>query len=280
MTALSLEVEKRPAPPAQRSRGRASLRVKRGPGGTSRIADLFQQGCARIRLPRPLFGSEDPLEAITVNTSGGLTGGDRLGWDVHVEASASASVTGQACERLYRAPEGVARVTVDLRVEEGATLLWWPQETILFDHCALERELDAVVAASGRLLVVEAFLFGRAAMGERMERANLRDRWTIRRPDGALVHAERLRIEGEADLRGPAAMGGAGAAASLLLVAPDAERHLAKTRAILGPHGAASCWGGRLLARITAPGGYALRRRLVPLAALLAGRPVPRGWEP
>ena len=271
------------APPAvisaQRSRGIGRLAVAAGPGGTSRLADLAQSGCARLRLPRAPFGSAAPLQAVAINTGGGLTGGDRLDWTVEVGTGAAASVTSQACERIYRAVTGTAQVDIRLDLAPASTLLWWPQETIVFDGGALSRRLEATVAEDARLLVVEAMLFGRAAMGERMERAALRDRWNVDRPDGRLLHAERLRIDGARDLDGPAATRGGRAVATLLLVAPDAGRHLDEARALLGERGAASCWGGRLLARIIAEDGYALRRRLVPLAALLAGRDVPRGWH-
>ena len=264
--------------PAQRSYGAGTLAVRAGPGGTNRLADLAQSGCARLRLPRPPHGSTRPLEAVAINTSGGLTGGDRLAWNVRAEAGAAASLTSQGCERIYRSAGGSAEVSIALDVEAGATLLWWPQETIVFDGGALARRLDAVVAPGATLLVVEAMLFGRAAMGERMERADLRDAWNVRRPDGTLVHAERLRLRGAGDLEEPASTNGAHAVATLLLVSPDAESRLEDARAVLGPEGCVSCWGGRLLARIVAENGYRLRRSLVPLAALLGGRDVPRGW--
>lgn len=270
---------------AQRSFGEGWLGVARGSDGSSRLSDLRQSGCARLRLPRlrSVRPSNRLLDAVAINTGGGLTGGDRLHWRVDVGAGATASVTSQACERLYRAHEGHAQVHIDLVVEAGGTLLWWPQETIAFDGAAMRRRLEARVDEGATLLVVEAMQLGRAAMGETVKQASLRDRWHVRNGASALIHAEALRIDGARDLNGPAGTGGRTAFATVLLVAPDAARHLAEARAILGPDGAASCWEAcsseRLLARIAAPSSYALRRRLVPLAALLAGRDVPRGWS-
>jgi urease accessory protein len=49
--------------------GQLSLQFK---DGLTRIAELYQEGAAKIRMPR---AATDPLEAILINASGGLTGG-------------------------------------------------------------------------------------------------------------------------------------------------------------------------------------------------------------
>ncbi|TJV47927.1 MAG: urease accessory protein UreD, partial [Mesorhizobium sp.] len=95
-------------PPAQRVAGTARLGCDRN-GGRTRLRRLYQDGSAKIRMPAV---SADPLEAVLINTAGGLTGGDRLGWEVDVGAGASASITTQACEKVYRAAADRAEVRV------------------------------------------------------------------------------------------------------------------------------------------------------------------------
>ena len=63
-------------PPLQRAVGAAAITVK-ADGGT-RLERLFQDGCGKIRLPRDHAARS--LEAVMINTAGGLTGGDRLAW--------------------------------------------------------------------------------------------------------------------------------------------------------------------------------------------------------
>ncbi len=58
----------------QKVSARAELSVSHLDGRT-RISRLYQEGAAKIRLPRV---ADDPLEAVLINTAGGLTGGDRL----------------------------------------------------------------------------------------------------------------------------------------------------------------------------------------------------------
>jgi urease accessory protein len=265
------------APRMQRVRGEGRLAVRRRGAGTQ-LHRLHQEGAAKIRLPRRT--EHDDLEAVLINTAGGLTGGDRLRWRIDAEAGARAVVTTQACEKIYRSSEGPAEVEVSLGVGPGASIAWLPQETILFDRSRLHRRLGAELAADGTLLVLEATLLGRAAMGEVVRTGRFRDRWRIRR-EGRLVHAEDLLLDGditEVTARA-AALAGATAFASFLLVAPDTIQRLEPARRALGEQGGASCFDGRLTGRVAAADGLALRRILLPLiAALRPGAPLPRVW--
>ena len=122
----------------QRAHGQANVTF-RSRGGRTCLDRLFQEGCAKLRFPRPL-GTEDP-QAIIINTAGGLTGGDRFGADVILSVGAAASVTTQACERVYRSLGDTAKVHNRLVVGAGAQLDWLPQETILFEGARLDRTL-------------------------------------------------------------------------------------------------------------------------------------------
>lgn len=266
---------------SQRVDASARIAVRRADGRT-RLETLYQHGAAKIRLPRT---GGDPLEAILINTAGGLTGGDRLAWEVDVGAQASACLTTQACEKLYRNVGAPAATRVSLRIGAGGRLAWLPQETIAYRGSALHRTIDADLEPDGELLLVEAAIFGRAAMGETAENALLRDRWRIR-CSGRLVHAEDLRLGPDlaSQLPNRAVAGGAAAMATVLLVAAEPERHLDRARAVIGEAGGASVWAaagfGKLLARLVAADGYALRERLVPLVELLNGRAgLPKAWS-
>ena len=268
-----------PDPPVlQRSRGCGRIAVAADAGAT-RLARLYQDGCGKIRLPRD--ARAEGLEAVLINTAGGVTGGDRLAWAAEAGPGARLTLTTQACEKVYRARDGAAEVRTTLTLDEGARLDWLPQETILFDGGALSRTLEADLAADARLLAVEAVVLGRTAMAETVGAGSLRDRWRIRR-EGRLLFADDLRLEGPvADLAARAAvLGGARAFASLLLVDDHAARLLEPLRAALGPLGGASAFDGRLFARVAAADGFALRRVLMPALTLLrGGAPLPRVWR-
>src|ERR1044072_2369632 len=122
----------------QRARGRGHL-AARALHGRTRLAELYQEGAAKIRLPDTFDAS---MEAVIINTAGGLTGGDRMDWSVEAGADTRIDVTTQACEKIYKASAGTAEVTTNINVGAQARVDWLPQETILFDRSALFRRLD------------------------------------------------------------------------------------------------------------------------------------------
>jgi urease accessory protein len=265
---------------AERVLARGELAVRLVDGRT-RIERLYQEGSAKIRMPRRWA---DPLEAVLINTAGGLTGGDRLDWQIAVAEGASAVVTTQTCEKVYRASSGTAEVGCRLAVAKGARLAWLPQETIVFDNSAFRRRIEIDLTEDAETLIVEAVIFGRRAMGETVTTARFADRWRVRR-GGRLVHAEEFAVGDDAagQLASAAALGGASAMATVALFSPDPEPKLDAVRALIGDSGGASAWSvggsGKLLARLVAGDGYALRRRLVPLVELLNGQAgLPKLW--
>lgn len=263
----------------QRSRGELILSFKRRDGRTV-LDGLRQDGCLKARFPRP--GAADWAEAVTLNSSGGVAGGDALTVTVRAGPGTQAAVASQAAERFYRALPGTrARVITRLQVGPGAALDWLPQEAILFDRCALRRELRIDLAADARFLGVESLVFGRTAMGERVQEAELDDLIAVRR-EGKLALHDRTRLCGPvaALLERPAIGAGASAVATIIAAGPEVEAKLDVVREVLSPHDAgASAWDGMLLARITAPDGACLREAVVAgLSVLRGGRKLPRVW--
>jgi urease accessory protein len=258
--------------------GELRVSVKRR-GDLSVLDGLRQAGCLKARFPRSL--SPGWLDATTINTSGGVVGGDRLESVIVVGEGARATIAAQAAERFYRSLPGSAPTVVrtSVRVEAEAEAEWLPQETILFDRCALDRRLSIDVAPGAWFLGVETLVFGRAAMGERVLNARLRDVIDVRRGADYLLH-DAIRLDGEVDklLERTATAGGARAVATLIHVAPDAESRLDAMREA-APDCGASAWNGMLIGRVLAPDSASARRSvLAALAVLRDGRPMPRAW--
>ncbi|MDO1582163.1 urease accessory protein UreD [Rhizobium oryzicola] len=266
----------RPAP--QRARGKGRL-VTKSLGGRTRLAELFQEGCAKIRLPETF---SDELEAILINSSGGLTGGDRLEWGLRAGPGTHVTVTTQANEKVYKAAADTAHLITRIEAAEDTRVFWLPQETILFDRASLTRELEVDLAANAEFLAVEAMILGRTAMGERADHGLFRDRWRIRR-NGRLIHAEEVRFEDEITRIGShaATLGTKVAFATVLYSGPSCEIFLPRLKPLL-EHGyaGASHWQDKLVVRIAASDGFALRKILSPVISLLRnGAPVPKVWN-
>jgi urease accessory protein len=268
-----------PPVPLERARGRARISVW-ADHGVMRLGEGYQSGSAKVRFPRASNGSA--LEAVLLNTAGGVTGGDVLSYSIAVDASAHGIATTQAAERIYRRAEGTACIDTTLTVGAHGSLDWIPQETILFDCSALTRTLTADVHPTARLLAVETIVLGRTAMGETARNVALSDSWRIRR-GGKLVFADGLRIAGDATgvMSSGATGNGAAALATLVLVAPDAGARIEAARAALhntSGEAGASAWNGMLVARFIAPDGQSLRVDLIRLVEALRGVPMPRVW--
>ncbi|MBQ2262682.1 MAG: urease accessory protein UreD [Loktanella sp.] len=266
----------RATPLQPRAQGALHLTAKRR-GADSVIGDLRQQGALKVLFPRS-YGSA--LEAVFLNTAGGLTGGDRMALDITAGPDARIVVSSQAAERGYAAlDDQVAQVDVTLQVADGGRIDWLPQETILFDAAALNRRMDVDLTGSGQCLIVEPVIFGRVAMGEVVHQLHLTDHWRIRR-DGRLIFADSVRLIGDADalLARPAIAGGAGAMATLLLAAPSAAA-LAGALDLPATAGASLLADDLLLIRLLAADGFTLRRDLIPLIEALSAAALPRVWR-
>ncbi|WP_334194103.1 urease accessory protein UreD [Pararhodobacter sp.] len=253
--------------PHQRTRGTAEVTLAAG-----RLQRLYTEGSAKA-----IVLHDQRPEVVFLNTSGGLTGGDRLRFALTTDRDITA--TTQTAERAYRAGGGQARLEVDLTITEGR-LDWLPQETILFDRSALHRRTRIALGPEAECLLLEAVVLGRAAMGETVRDLTFHDRREVSR-GGRPVLVEPVTLTAEA-LHGPATLDGTRAFASMALIARGAADALGPVRGALtepGVRGAASAPDGKLTIRLMAADGWPLRRQIARLVAVLRPGPLPRVWQ-
>jgi urease accessory protein len=273
----------------QRVDGEARIAFRRRADGVTGLADLYQRAPCRVLFPTT--EADEPVQAVLLTTSGGLTGGDRTRVSVSVEADARATVTTQAAEKIYRAlPDtGDAVVQVEMQVGDGAWAEWLAQETIVFEGSRLRRLFAAEVASTGRLLAVESIVFGRTAMGEFFNSGMLHDAWRISRA-GRLIWADALHLDGDIQrLRAmPFGFGTSVACSTILYAGADAPQQLVEARRLLSecalPCGATSL-DGIMLVRIMADDASELRAAVMKLiagirqAAASLPAQLPRVWH-
>jgi urease accessory protein len=256
--------------------GRLEIEVARH-GGQSRRSRVHEQGCLRARFPH---AQADSLEAVIVNTAGGIAGGDRHDVSIVLGDGASLTVSTAAAEKIYRSLGPDARISVNLDLGEGAMLAWLPQETIVFDRARLARDIEVDLADSATLILAEAVVFGRGAMGECVENGRLFDRWRVRR-GGRLVFAETVKLHGAvASIMAQPAVAAGGNAIATVLMVPGNEAVVERVRALdmfVGEVGI-STWNGLTLARFCAPDGAALRRDLIAVLQAVRQTALPRVW--
>jgi len=167
-----------------------------------------------------------------------------------------------------------------LSIGASAVLNWLPQETILFDQCALDRRLDVHIETGAQFTICEPVVFGRAAMGEKLTSGLFRDEIRISK-DGEPYYVDRSSLHGNigAQLARPWIANGAGAMALIVHSSPLAESHLPNIRAMLPTTAGASLLpNGLLIIRTLASDRFELRRTLTPLLERLTNASLPRTW--
>ncbi|RXG94113.1 urease accessory protein UreD [Bradyrhizobium zhanjiangense] len=261
---------------ANRARGAVRFDVHARDGVTRR-GTLHESGSLRVRFPSP---EGEGLSGVFVNTAGGVAGGDRFDIDITAADAARLTLTTAAAEKVYRAQDKAAELNIALRVGAGAHLSWLPQETILFDRARVHRRFDIALDEAASLLLCEIVVFGRTAMGERMEQGEFVDRWRLSR-GGRLVFAETVRLHGHiGEKLARSAVAKSGAAIGTALIVPGDEALVERIReaseSFAGEVGI-SAWNGFAMARFCAQDAARLRADMMAVLAR-TGAALPRLW--
>lgn len=261
---------------ANRARGAVRFDVHARDGVTRR-GTLHESGSLRVRFPSP---EGEGLSGVFVNTAGGVAGGDNFDIDIAAGAHSRLTLTTAAAEKVYRAPGAAAQLNIALKVAAGAHLGWLPQETILFDRARVHRRFDIELDDAASFLLCEIVVFGRTAMGERMEQGEFVDRWRLRR-GGRLVFAETIRLDGNIAAKlARSAVAKAGAAIGTALIVPGGEALVERIReaseSFAGEVGI-SAWNGFAMARFCAQDAAHLRADMMAVLAR-TGAVLPRLW--
>jgi urease accessory protein len=262
---------------ANRARGSVIFDVHQVEGLTRR-RHLHESGSLRVRFPSP---EADGLSAVFVNTAGGVAGGDAFGIEIAAGEGTRLSVTTAAAEKIYRAEGPAAQLGISLKAAAGAHIAWLPQETILFDRARVSRRIDIDLADSASLLLCEIVVFGRTAMGERMQTGEFTDRWRLRR-GGRLVFAENIRLDGDiGEKLGRAAVAKGGVAVGAALIVPGDEALVERIRELTASFGGEvgiSSWNGFAMARFCAQDAGKLRADMMAVLGRASGQALPRLW--
>jgi urease accessory protein len=247
----------------QRAEGSCRIVLGSSERGT-RIMDVYQRSPIRVLFPRTV--GTQVQEAVLVNTSGGIAGGDRLESSVTAMDKASITVTTQAAEKVYRAIHESAQITTTLRACDSAKLAWLPQETIVFNRARVCRRTQIEVSSGAELLALEWLVLGRAAHGEKISAGEITDSWRVMK-DGRLIWADSFRATDDVfpHLSRKALLSDCTALATLLCFGPNLDERLQFLRDLASSFEcqcAATLVGGLVVVRFAAKVSCDLRAAL------------------
>src|ERR1043165_6839396 len=118
---------------ANRAGGHVALSVK-SVGGQTRRAQVHEAGSLRVRCPG---APAQELEAVIINTAGGIAGGDRFALDIAAGQGTRLVVTTAAAEKVYRTLGPDSLIDVKLDVAAGAMVALLAPGTVLFCRARL-----------------------------------------------------------------------------------------------------------------------------------------------
>ncbi|QOG21567.1 MULTISPECIES: urease accessory protein UreD [Bradyrhizobium] len=199
-------------------------------GGTE-IIDVYRKFPMAVAFPN--VDDRRHKEAILINTSGGVAGGDEIRVEVVARGNASVAVTTQAAEKVYRALDRPARILTRLRAEGAARLAWLPQETIVFNQARIARRTEIDVSSGTELIALEWLVLGRIESGEEVLGGHVLDSWRIRL-DGRLIWADGFLVSDQVfpQLRKTALLSNWKAIATMIYFGPGLETRLERLREI------------------------------------------------
>ena len=138
---------------------------------------------------------EQVCHAVIVHPPGGIAGGDELALVVDLEANSHAVVTTPAASKWYKAPSRQCRQQIVVRVAQGASLDWLPQENIYFNATRVESTFSLQIDPGATAIGWEIGVFGRQESAEHWTKGSLRSQTSIQRTDGLLLWFERLSLD-------------------------------------------------------------------------------------
>ena len=129
---------------------------------------IYNHHQAPLKVQRPFYPEGGKVcHSVILHTAGGVVGGDRLSSNIHLQPHSQALITTAAASKIYRSNGLRAKQTIDIQIDAGACLEWFPQETILFNGAIYRQDLRVELATGGSFFGWEITRFGRSARGEK-----------------------------------------------------------------------------------------------------------------
>lgn len=147
-----------------------------------------------LAVQRPFYPEGGICHVYLLHPPGGVVGGDRLQIDAGLAEGSHALVTTPGATKFYRSAGEVARQAQCLRLDDGSSLEWLPQENILFPGAQVAMQTRVDLSGDARLALWEIHCLGRPVIDEGFDQGSLDASLEVYR-DGRPLLIERLRVD-------------------------------------------------------------------------------------
>ena len=164
--------------------------------GATRVVRQFQKIPLYIFHPVYLDQGRPGMAFIYTQQSGeGIVDGDRYRMDLDCAPGTSVHFTTQAATKIYRMERNFATQVVNLTTGAGAFVEYLPDPVIPFRDSRFYQQLLVTIDPDASAIIGETLLPGRVAHGESHAYALYYTDTEVRTPDGALLFADRLKLD-------------------------------------------------------------------------------------
>jgi urease accessory protein len=138
---------------------------------------------SRFSLPlqtlTPLTLADGASYLMLLNPTGGVLGGDHLTTEIALEAGTHVCLTTPSATRIYRTADKPANLETVIRLDEGATLEFFPDHVIPHAGSSLLQSLRIEMARGARAIILDSMASGRVAHGERWSFTDMDSRMEV-----------------------------------------------------------------------------------------------------
>lgn len=168
-------------------------------GHRTRMAKCLVQ--APLKVQRSFYpDNTGQCQTMLLHTGGGMVGGDRLTYDIVLDAHSNVCLTSASAGKIYRSLQPWSEQIVNLKLESGASVVWCPQETIIFNKARYQQNFRVDLAADASFKGWEIVRLGRTARGEKFTQGYWRSSWEIWQRE-KLIWGERQQLIGSDELQ-------------------------------------------------------------------------------
>jgi urease accessory protein len=161
----------------------------------SRTVLSKKQHIGPLVVQKPFYPEGGLCHVYIIHPPGGVVGGDTLAINVTGHSESKALITTPAANKFYRSGGPVAQLKQTITVEDNACLEWLPQETILFNGCAVHATTRIQLGDNSRFIGWEITCLGRPASSEAFTNGLFRQRFELYQHNNPLF-VERALLQG------------------------------------------------------------------------------------